>query len=41
MKIVTSKISKNIDNHCEEKLKLNTSILMESAALAVLKNTSN
>ena len=41
MKIVTSTISKNIDTYCAEKLKLNTSNLMENAALAVLKNIMN
>ncbi|CDM70467.1 carbohydrate kinase [Clostridium bornimense] len=41
MRIVTSTISRNIDTHCVEKLKLDTSILMENSALAVLKNIKN
>lgn len=41
MRIVTSNISKKIDTHCEEKLKLSTAILMENAAIAVLKNVLN
>ena len=41
MRIVTSAISRNIDNHCAEKLKLDTSILMETSALAILKNIIN
>lgn len=38
MRIVTSTISRNIDTHCVEKLNLDTGILMEASALAVLKN---